>query len=54
MSEIMAIFRDATVPKDIKIRAIKKLGEALNYQYASNWTNEIVDELISILKEKGE
>ena len=50
MSEIIAIFRMTELSAETRIRVIKALGKALNYQFAANWTGEIVDELVGILE----
>lgn len=51
MKEIMEVFRATELSEDVKIRVIKKLGIALNKEYGMNWTEEIVDELVGILRD---
>lgn len=49
MKEIIEIFRMEELSVDVRIRTMRKLGEALDYQYAANWTGEVIDELEKIL-----
>lgn len=51
MSELIAVFRAHELSVSTRIKIIKKLGEALNNQYAMNWTGDIVAELVEALKE---
>jgi hypothetical protein len=44
MREIIEIFKMDRISSEAKIRAIIALGRALNYEYGSNWTDEIVKE----------
>jgi hypothetical protein len=50
VNEIIAVFRMNEVSIDSRIRIIRKLGLALDNQYAMNWTGEIVEELITHLE----
>ena len=50
MEEMMSVFRATELSKEVRIKIIKKLGRALNMQYAMNWTDEIVDELVKALE----
>lgn len=50
MSEIIAVFRAHELSVATRIKIIKKLGTALNHQYAMNWTGDIVAELVEALE----
>ena len=50
MCELIEVFKMEDLSLDTRISVIKKLGRAINYEYAANVTDEIVDELVSILE----
>jgi hypothetical protein len=52
MKGIMEIFRATELSFDVRIRIIKKLGQALNNEFGMNWTEEIVQELVLTLEEQ--
>lgn len=54
MSELIAVFRMSELDIDTRIRVIEKLGRALNFEHGSNWTDEIVNELVEILYNSNE
>ena len=54
MKEIIDVFRMDEVSPEVRIKIIKKLGELINHKYASNITEPLVDELVSILEKVSE
>ncbi|MFN8996421.1 MAG: hypothetical protein ACK5X3_22515 [Pseudomonadota bacterium] len=54
MKEIFEVFKMTELSYDTRISVILKLGKALDNQYAMNWTHEIVEELVGILKKSKE
>tara|TARA_R110000772_G_scaffold239773_1_gene351860 strand:+ start:410 stop:571 length:162 start_codon:yes stop_codon:yes gene_type:complete len=53
MKEVIAVFEMKNISDDTKIKVLRKLGRALNDEYAMNWTGEIIDELVDILEAKN-
>lgn len=49
MESIIQIFRMSELSIETRISIMKKLGAAINYQYASNCTEELIIELILAL-----
>lgn len=45
MESIIQVFRMSELSIETRIKVIKKLGCAINYQFASNCTDELVVEL---------
>ncbi len=54
MEDIIQIFRMEELTKDVRIRIMVKLGDAINYKYASNVTEPLVVELILLLDPENE
>lgn len=52
MKEILEIFKAPELSPEAKIKVIKKLGEALNFEMGTNWTEPVVDELVEILRKQ--
>jgi hypothetical protein len=52
VSDLIAVFKMEEVSIETRIRLIQKIGNAINYQYAANVTDELVDELVGILTQK--
>jgi hypothetical protein len=52
MKEIIEVFRMSELSHDTRINVITKLGRALNYEHAANWTDDIIDELVGILQKQ--
>ena len=50
MEDVITIFRMKELKLETRINIIEKLCEALNYKYAANWTNDVCNELVDILK----
>jgi len=51
---MIAVFRMKELSIETRKKVIKKLGHALNHEMAMNWTESIVDELLSALDEQAE
>ena len=49
MKEMIEVFRMTELSVGVRISLIKRLGDMVNYQYASNVSEPLVEELISIL-----
>lgn len=54
MESIIQIFRMSELSVETRIKIMKKLGTAINYQYAANCTEELVIELILALAPEKE
>lgn len=54
MKELIDVFRMNEIDPKTRARIIIKLGKAINYEYASNLTEGIVFELVSILDPDNE
>lgn len=54
MKELIDVFRMNEIDPKTRARIIIKLGKAINYEYASNFTECIVFELVSILDPDNE
>ena len=52
MSDLITVFKMEEVSVETRIRLIQKIGNAINYQYAANVTDDLVDELVAILNER--
>jgi hypothetical protein len=52
MKELIEVFRMSELSCETRIKVIKILGKALNYEHAANWTDDIVDELVDILQKQ--
>ena len=50
MKALIDVFRMHEVEPKTRIRIIKELGRAINNQYGANITNNLVDELVHLLK----
>ena len=42
------------IPWKIRVKLLRQMGELINYQYASNITEDIVETLIELLREDYE
>jgi len=49
MEDIIAVFRMTEINPAARIRIIKRLGELINFKYASNVTEPLVYELVQQL-----
>jgi hypothetical protein len=49
MKNLIEVFRMEEISKVTRANLIVKLGEAINYQYASNVTEPVVYELVTLL-----
>ena len=49
MEAIVEIFRMSELSPEVRVRAIKKLAQALENQHGTNFTGEVVEELCGIL-----
>jgi hypothetical protein len=54
MESIIQIFRMDDLSIETRISIMKKLGTAINYQYAANCTEELIIELILALAPEKE
>jgi hypothetical protein len=54
MNDLIAVFKMEEVSIDIRIRILQKLGRAINHEHGANVTDELVDELISILEKRND
>lgn len=54
MESIIQIFRMSELSVNVRISIMKKLGMAINHQFASNCTEELVIELILALDPEKE
>jgi len=54
MESIIQIFRMDELSVETRINIMKKLGTAINYQYAANCTEELITELILALDPEKE
>lgn len=54
MQNIIEIFKMEEIPKKKRAMIIIKLGRAINHTYASNLTEAVVFELVSILDPDNE
>ena len=50
MKEVIEIFKMKELKLETRISIIKKLCNALNFQFGANWTEQVRDELVSILE----
>ena len=51
MHSLIEVFRMTEISKETRIKIIKQLGQAINFQYASNITEPLVNELVLALSE---
>ena len=49
MKDLIEVFRMTEIDSKVRARIIIKLGSAINHEYASNITEPLVFELVSIL-----
>jgi hypothetical protein len=54
MESIIQVFRMDELSIETRIGIMKKLGQAINYQYAANCTEELIIELILALDTEKE
>jgi len=52
MKELIEIFRMTEISPSIRANLLFKMGELINYQFASNVTEPVIFELVSILDPK--
>jgi hypothetical protein len=50
VSDLLNVYNMKEIKAETRIRLIKKLGIAINYEYASNLTEEVVEELVNLLE----
>lgn len=54
ISSLVEVFKMNEIPIDKRINLIIKLGQAINYEFATNISEPIVYELVSILNPNHE
>ena len=54
MKELIEVFRMTEISPDTRAKLIIKIGTAINHQYASNITEPIVFELVTMLDPQNE
>ena len=54
MKQLLDVAQMTMITKEARIRIIKKLGTAINAQYACNLTEEIVVELVLLIDPKND
>lgn len=52
MSSLIEVFSMSKLSHETRIRVITKLGRAINNELGGNYTEEIVEELVGILKQE--
>ena len=52
MKELFEVFRMEELSVETRIKVMNILGEALNWEHGSNWTEDIRAELIAILRSR--
>jgi len=50
MSDLLAVFNMKEISIETRIRLLQKIGKLINHEYAANVTEEVVNELVNILK----
>jgi hypothetical protein len=53
MQEIIDVFRMTEISPSTRIKLIKELGQLINFKYSSNITEDLVFELVCLLKAEG-
>ena len=53
MNDLINIFNMSEVSYETRIRVLRKMGNFINHSYGMNITDEIVDELVDLLKQNG-
>ena len=52
MNDLITVFRMEEISIGTRIRLIEKLGNAINREHGANVSDDLVDELVRILKER--
>jgi hypothetical protein len=53
MESIIQVFRMHELSFETRIKIITKLGDAINHEHGMSITNELVDELVQVLKDQS-